>query len=815
MAKPLKILLALFGTLLLLILAAAIALPLLFDPNDHRAEIARAVKEETGRDFTVGDIRLAVFPWLKLELSEVTLGNAPGFGEAPMLTVQRAQVGVKLLPVLREKRVQASTVAIDGAVVNLAVNAEGVGNWQDLLRPAAPEQPEAEKKAGAGLRDIDIEGLALSQVRVDYDDRKAGQQYQLDALQLKTGRLHAGRPVEVEGSFTAKASAPVVTAKVGFAAEVALDAAKGDLRLTRPRFTLDADQSGAQPIAVVMALQGETLGYAKATQTLSGAPLTLSIDSLVVGAADKPLLTAKGTLKTQLVADLAQRVHRLDGFDAELQLGGSAVPGGKPQAVEFAGSIAADLAAQQVKIGKPTLSAFGLKASAQQWLLSQIGGETPTLAGDLAVAAFEPRTVMAALGIAPPPTADAGALKSLSLTTQLSASAKRVVLDALSLQLDDTRLSGTLAVTDLASKAIRFDLKADRLDADRYLPPAPKPAAGASATPAAKADINATPLPFEALQKLNAQGSLQVASLKLKNVQMAYVRLALEGADGAAKRQQLQAQLYGGNARLALKLAPGAPQGIALSLAGIDVGALLKDFAESDKLSGKGSITLDVTTRGVTVGEARRSLNGTLAFNLADGAVKGFNLGKIIRDGQALLSVQPPAAATGEMQSTDFAELRGAGVFVNGVLQSDQLSAKNPLIRLEGAGEVDLVNETLNYLAKPTLVNTASGQGGKERVDLSGIVIPIRLTGALAKPRIAIDWQAALQQQAAGQLREKLGVSEATVREQREALRDKAKEELNKAVGEDVGKALQNLFNRKKPEPAPAPAPEAPALGGS
>ena len=235
--------------------------------------------------------------------------------------------------------------------------------------------------------------------------------------------------------------------------------------------------------------------------------------------------------------------------------------------------------------------------------------------------------------------------------------------------------------------------------------------------------------------------------------------------------------------------------------------------ALGDKLSGKGSMTLDVTVRGDTVGAAKRSLNGTLAFNLVDGAVKGFNLGKLLRDGQAMLALQSGAGG-GTAPSTDFAELRGGGTFVNGVLKSDQLTAKNPLIRLEGAGELNLVSETIDYLAKPTLVNTASGQGGKERADLSGIIVPIRITGSFAKPRIAIDWQAALKQQAATELREKLGVSEDTVREKREELRGKVKEELNKALGEDLSKGLQGLFGKKPapapppPEPQPEPAPE-------
>ena len=803
MAKPLKIVLALIGALLLLLLAAAIALPLLFDPNDYRGKIAEAVKKETGREFSVGDIRLAVFPWLRVELREVRLGNAEGFGAEPMVSVQRVEVGAKLMPLLREKRVETSAITLDGATVNLAVNAEGLNNWQDLLKPADPDEPVAEEPLAKRLQALDIKGITLANVNLRYDDRKAAQQYQLDDLQLEIGRLHAGEPFPVEGSFKARASAPAVIAALEFSTEVTLDAATGDVTLSQPLFKLDATQAGAQPLAVVLALQSEALQYTAAAQTLGGAPLKLGIGSLRVGAADKPVMTAKGSIKTQLTADLGKQLHTLKGLDVELQLAGSALPGGKAQALKLGAGITADLAAKQVKISDLRLAAFGISAAGKQWLVSKLGSEAQLLEGDLAIAAFEPRAVLATLGIAAPQTADAGVLKSASLTLQLSAGSRSASLKNLLLKLDDTTLRGDLAVRDFASKALSFALKADRLDADRYLPPVAATSAPAAQTSAAKSDLNATKLPVEALEKLNVQGTLDVASLKVKNLKLANVRLKLDGAAGATQRQQLAADLYGGNANLALSVAPGARHALKLSLASINAGPLLKDFLASDKLSGKGSFTLDVTTTGRTVGEVRRALNGNLAFNLVDGAVKGFNLGKIMRDGQALLTAQA-AASSSAPQATDFAELRGNGVIVNGVIKSDQLSAKNPLMRLEGAGEIDLVKETINYLAKPTLVNTASGQGGKERADLSGIVVPIRISGNLYTPKVAIDWQAALKQQAAAQLREKLGVSEATVREKREELRGKAKEE--------IGKSLLKLFGNK-PAPQPAPEPAAPPPG--
>ena len=811
MAKPLKIVLAVLGALLLLLLAAIVALPLLFDPNDYRRQIGEAVQRETGRSFTVGEIRLSVFPWLRVELRDATLGNAEGFGPDPMLTVQRAELGVKLMPLLREKRVEASTVQLDGATVRLGVDAEGRDNWSDLAKrqeqPSASNEPEKQ----GGLKDLDIEGLSLKDVVVHYDDRRATKRYRVELPSLSTGRLHGNEPVKVEGQLKATSETPAAQAQIEFATEVVRDAASGEVQLRQPKFSLAGSLSGPNPMSTNLKAETELLRWSAATQKLDAAPLSLEITEFVRGAAEAPQLRAKGSIKGALASDLGQKKHALRDFDVALNLEGSMLPGGKPQTLRLTGALEADLAAQQILLLAPQLATFGLKASGESWLVSGLDGDAPTVAGDLKLAPFEPRALLAALGIAVPQTADAKVLQAASVQTRFSANARQAKLSQLSAQLDDTRLQGEVNIRDFASKAIAFGLKADRLDADRYLPPAAKPAVG-DAPAAAKADFDATPLPFDALRKLNAEGTLEIASLKLKNVQFSDASLKLDGS-GGSKRQKLQARLYGGRADLALRLTPGQPESLRLALSGIEALPLLKDFMDSDKLSGKGSMTLDVTVRGDTVGAAKRSLNGTLAFNLVDGAVKGFNLGKLLRDGQAMLALQSGAGG-GTAPSTDFAELRGGGTFVNGVLKSDQLTAKNPLIRLEGAGELNLVSETIDYLAKPTLVNTASGQGGKERADLSGIIVPIRITGSFAKPRIAIDWQAALKQQAATELREKLGVSEDTVREKREELRGKVKEELNKALGEDLSKGLQGLFGKKPapapppPEPQPEPAPE-------
>jgi AsmA protein len=52
---------------------------------------------------------------------------------------------------------------------------------------------------------------------------------------------------------------------------------------------------------------------------------------------------------------------------------------------------------------------------------------------------------------------------------------------------------------------------------------------------------------------------------------------------------------------------------------------------------------------------------------------------------------------------------------------------------------------TLDYVAKPTIVNTLSGQGGKSMDQLRGIAIPVHFTGSLASPHYSLDVKAALE----------------------------------------------------------------------
>ena len=66
MKRFLKWFFGILFTLLILVIGAAISLPYLFDPNQHKAQIIAQIKPYLlGRDLKIpGKITLSVFPWL-------------------------------------------------------------------------------------------------------------------------------------------------------------------------------------------------------------------------------------------------------------------------------------------------------------------------------------------------------------------------------------------------------------------------------------------------------------------------------------------------------------------------------------------------------------------------------------------------------------------------------------------------------------------------------------------------------------------------------------------------------------------------------
>ena len=78
-------------------------------------------------------------------------------------------------------------------------------------------------------------------------------------------------------------------------------------------------------------------------------------------------------------------------------------------------------------------------------------------------------------------------------------------------------------------------------------------------------------------------------------------------------------------------------------------------------------------------------------------------------------------------EKTDFAALGASFKIAKGQAQTADLHLTGPLVRMTGAGVVDLPSQTLKFRVDPQVVASLEGQGGK--ADLAGLGVPIIIAG--------------------------------------------------------------------------------------
>src|SRR5581483_10932919 len=77
-------------------------------------------------------------------------------------------------------------------------------------------------------------------------------------------------------------------------------------------------------------------------------------------------------------------------------------------------------------------------------------------------------------------------------------------------------------------------------------------------------------------------------------------------------------------------------------------------------------------------------------------------------------------------------------------------------LRVGGAGDIDIGNSSLNYTVKASVVASAKGQGGKGLEQLSGLTVPVKLSGPFDAMKYQVDYGAAAAELAKSKVGEKV-----------------------------------------------------------
>ncbi len=660
--KLVKWLLGTVVVLALVIGVGVVALVYLVDWNDFKDTIKNQVKQQTGRDLTIaGDLSPSVFPWAGIEIGEISLANAEGFGDQPFASIKGADVKVKLLPLIK-REINVRTVELIGLNLDLQVAADGSTNWDDLVQSTTTTVEEVSndeevttevESNSATIAALAVGGIVVSDANVSWTDATTGTDAKLSSFNLQTGAIELEKAFDLNTDFSV--------------------------------------------ISESMDLQADVTGNAS------------------------------------LMVDLNAQVYSINNLQLTTDAKGGALPDGQLVA-KLGASVTAELADQRVDVSSLSLAALGVELNGNI-TVDNLNAE-PNVIGELSSNDFSVREMFEKLGIEVPVTADENVLKKANMSMSLAATPASATLNNLTITLDDTTFSGSASVPSLEGEIppVRFDFNVDDIDIDRYLPPV----TDADDESADDADAVATTgdepieLPIDMMRQLDIDGTFSVGSVKVSNLITRNIVVPVKAKGGKLALDSIKAAMYEGglDATASIDVTGNTPAyGMNMSLAGIQASPLLTDLLQSDSfLSGAGEVGANITTGGNSVNEITAALNGGFNTQFTDGSINGINIGYQIRRAKAALTGQSLPEEEGAVK-TDFSSLAVTGTFTNGVMQSDDLDMRSPLLRLGGKGSVDLPGEAVDYTLTTLITGSAQGQGGADLESLKGVSLDVPIRG--------------------------------------------------------------------------------------
>jgi len=144
------------------LIAGVVVVLLTVDVSQYKGVIESQAKAATGRDVTIGDIKLSLSLTPALVLTDVAVANAPWGSRPQMLTLKQLEASTQLIPLLFGTVNISGLKMIDPDVV-FETNAQGRGNWEFDTAGAAPAPPAAgEEPVPFNVSGVTVEGLKLA-----------------------------------------------------------------------------------------------------------------------------------------------------------------------------------------------------------------------------------------------------------------------------------------------------------------------------------------------------------------------------------------------------------------------------------------------------------------------------------------------------------------------------------------------------------------------------------------------------------------------------------------------------------------------------
>lgn len=231
MNKKIKYGLAILAGIIALIIIGFLVAVFVIDPNAYKGQIENIASKQIGRELSInGDIELSVFPWIGMEIQDIKIKNAPGFKQPYFLNCKKAEVKVKLFPLIK-KEIKVGTVQINNFSLYLTKKQNGQTNWQDLIPGKSKDKSEPAKKTDQkqtpkktlNMTALILEKFSLSKGSVIWNDLVTENEIRIHEFDFTLGPIKSNHPFNLNSSFDLSSKKPKLESSVSLEGEGSID----------------------------------------------------------------------------------------------------------------------------------------------------------------------------------------------------------------------------------------------------------------------------------------------------------------------------------------------------------------------------------------------------------------------------------------------------------------------------------------------------------------------------------------------------------------------------------------------------------------
>ena len=301
----------------------------------------------------------------------------------------------------------------------------------------------------------------------------------------------------------------------------------------------------------------------------------------------------------------------------------------------------------------------------------------------------------------------------VDLSTNLDISQSQTKLSNMALVMGQSKGNGSVTFSTSGKTRLNADIAFDKLDVTPFMGDgSAKGRSGGKASTANKQQgWDQSPIDFSGLNALDADVSFSTKSLIARDVVTGPVILNAKLKSGQLTTSLDSLSLYGGNGTGGVTInGQSNPAQISANFAlqKLNMANFLRDTTSLRSLAGTGNVTLDLQTAGRSQAEIINNLNGISNIDIRDGQIRGINIPQMLR---SLRGNILEGWANSDSQSTDFSALTAKFNITNGIASNNDLQMLSPLLRMTGAGSIDLPQQRVDYKVTPKLVSKLKGSG--------------------------------------------------------------------------------------------------------